>query len=251
MLVEIGKRLKEAREKKGLTLEDIEEETKIRRKYLRAMEEEQFQILPGQVYAKAFLKTYTRFLGIDVEDVFQNDDRFINQEPEQALPNYLEEDDKDITGRSRSRLFLGATVIIVSLVVLALFGGWAKDKNISSKSISGEPVGEMVVDEQTMPPANQQQLPVVLNPPTNAAPVRLDLQVKDRNCWMKVDVDGTQVFVGTLTPGQAKYFEGQEIIKVRFGDAGAVEASLNGRNLGSMGNNSDPVDREFTTQTGG
>ena len=56
--MEIGKALKEAREMQNLSLEQVEEKTKIRRKYLQALENEQYDILPGQVYAKAFLKSF-------------------------------------------------------------------------------------------------------------------------------------------------------------------------------------------------
>ena len=52
--MEIGQELKAAREAMGLSLEEVEQATKIRRKYLQALENEQFDLLPGAVYAKAF-----------------------------------------------------------------------------------------------------------------------------------------------------------------------------------------------------
>ncbi len=64
-MVEIGNRLKEARLARGLTPEDVEEETKIRKKYIMALEMEQFEILPGPTYARAFLKNYAKYLNLD------------------------------------------------------------------------------------------------------------------------------------------------------------------------------------------
>jgi cytoskeletal protein RodZ len=55
MELELGTLLKKAREEKGLSLDDIQEETKIRKKYLEAIEENNFDILPGKVYLKVLL----------------------------------------------------------------------------------------------------------------------------------------------------------------------------------------------------
>ena len=60
----IGTILKKERESKKITLEQVEEATKIRRKYLEAIENEKFEVLPGEVYVKGFVATYLKYLGI-------------------------------------------------------------------------------------------------------------------------------------------------------------------------------------------
>ena len=64
-MFEIGNSLREARLRQGLEIPRIETETKIRGKYLRALEEEQFEVLPGDTYVKGFLRTYADYLGLD------------------------------------------------------------------------------------------------------------------------------------------------------------------------------------------
>ena len=64
-MFEIGTSLREARERQGLDFAQLESATKIRGKYLRALEEEQFEQLPAQTYVKGFLRTYADFLGLD------------------------------------------------------------------------------------------------------------------------------------------------------------------------------------------
>jgi cytoskeleton protein RodZ len=64
-LFEIGASLKEARLRQGLDFPEIETGTKIRGKYLNALEEERFDVLPGETYIKGFLRTYAEFLGLD------------------------------------------------------------------------------------------------------------------------------------------------------------------------------------------
>ena len=64
-MFEIGSSLREARERQGLDLATVERETKIRGKYIRALEDEQFELLPAQTYVKGFLRTYAESLGLD------------------------------------------------------------------------------------------------------------------------------------------------------------------------------------------
>lgn len=65
----IGERLREARSARGLGFGEIEAQTKIRARYLRAMEDEQWDVLPGAAYARAFLHTYAEVLGLDADEV--------------------------------------------------------------------------------------------------------------------------------------------------------------------------------------
>src|SRR5215210_2248642 len=63
----IGERLREARMRQGLDLTEVEIATKIRAKYLRAMENDEFSMLPGTTYVKSFLRTYAEYLGLDAQ----------------------------------------------------------------------------------------------------------------------------------------------------------------------------------------
>jgi cytoskeleton protein RodZ len=65
----IGERLRSAREALGLSLEEIENVTRIRRSFLVALEQESFDVLPGPAYARGFLRTYARYLGIPSEEL--------------------------------------------------------------------------------------------------------------------------------------------------------------------------------------
>ena len=64
-MFEIGNSLREARERQGLEYPQIELATKIRAKYIRALEDEHFEVLPAGTYIKGFLRSYAEFLGLD------------------------------------------------------------------------------------------------------------------------------------------------------------------------------------------
>ena len=64
-MAEIGERLREARMGQRVDISEVEDATKIRAKYLRAIENEEFDLLPGPTFAKSFLRTYAEYLGLD------------------------------------------------------------------------------------------------------------------------------------------------------------------------------------------
>ncbi|MBI2766210.1 MAG: helix-turn-helix domain-containing protein [Chloroflexi bacterium] len=66
---ELGARLMRAREARGLTLEDAERDTRINRRYLQALEAEQFEVIPAPVYARGFLRSYSQYLGLDAQEM--------------------------------------------------------------------------------------------------------------------------------------------------------------------------------------
>lgn len=71
----VGKKLHEARSRKKLSLQEVEEATKIRGRYLQAIENDEWDQLPGDTYARAFVRTYGRFLGLDGERLAEDQRR--------------------------------------------------------------------------------------------------------------------------------------------------------------------------------
>jgi cytoskeleton protein RodZ len=72
MADEIGSRLREARMRAKIDINEVETRTKIRAKYLRAMENEEWDLLPGEVYVKSFLRTYGDYLGLDTRQLIDD-----------------------------------------------------------------------------------------------------------------------------------------------------------------------------------
>jgi len=131
---EIGSSLREARTRQGLDFNEMEFRTKVRAKYLRALEAEQFDQLPGHTYIKGFLRTYADSLGMDGQlYVDEYNSRFVAGEEEQPLRT------RRVSTQSRrqrqhreSRLVLIAVMAIVLLTALVIaawkFGGPTEPK---------------------------------------------------------------------------------------------------------------------------
>lgn len=242
--MEIGKTLKEAREAMGLSLEAVEEETKIRRKYIQALEQEQFQVLPGPIYAKAFLKNYAKFLGIKVEEIMEE---YRQQYSDQTVPGETEDPPVEqvrvkakTKGQPRYWFYVISAIVIIGVIISILYG----TKGMWQKRPADNGSDQLPAGEQNQLPAPQQPLSGQVDA-TKVSSVKVVLNVKSDRCWVRVVVDGTPSFQGELTANQSKEFEGKEKIAFTLGNAGVVEVIVNGQNMGFLGGAGQVIDREF------
>jgi cytoskeletal protein RodZ len=88
-LTELGKRLKEAREEKQITLDELQEMTKIQKRYLIGIEEGNYAIMPGNFYVRAFIKQYAEAVGLDSEQLFEEYKHEIPSSQHEELPEQL------------------------------------------------------------------------------------------------------------------------------------------------------------------
>src|SRR5438034_10841524 len=111
---EIGTSLREARLRQGLDFPELEQGTKIRAKYLRALEDEQFDVLPAQTYVKGFLRTYAECLGLDGQlYVDEYNSRFVTGEEETPLRARTVEGHQERHLQSKAVVFVVAGIILV------------------------------------------------------------------------------------------------------------------------------------------
>src|SRR5919201_513713 len=87
----IGEVLKRTRTRQRIDISKVEQETKIRTKYLRALESEEWEVLPGPAYAKGFLRTYAQFLGLDGDALGDESRRTVEAPRSADLPYLLAE----------------------------------------------------------------------------------------------------------------------------------------------------------------
>lgn len=71
-MISIVNKLKEAREKKGISIQKASEETRISAKFLEALEKDDYKLFPAEVYLKGFLRIYASYLGLDPKDLLKD-----------------------------------------------------------------------------------------------------------------------------------------------------------------------------------
>ena len=140
-MFEIGNSLREARLRQGLDFPEIEQATKIRGKYLRALEEEQFDVLPAQTYVKGFLRSYADYLGLDGQlyvDEFNS--RYVRGEFEDEEEQAYR---PRISGAGRGGTFQGKAVLLTVAIIAGLtvffFAAWVWGGNGSPEGIPLNP----------------------------------------------------------------------------------------------------------------
>lgn len=123
---EIGARLREARMRLKIDINEVETRTKIRAKYLRAMENEEWDLLPGEVYIRSFLRTYADFLGLDSRELLDEFRRRYespsDHEPPPIAPPSRERERSRQPRRGIPAWLIVGLVLVVVVLVLYLVG---------------------------------------------------------------------------------------------------------------------------------
>jgi cytoskeleton protein RodZ len=121
---EFGDNLRRERELRGITLAEISESTKISKRWLKALEDEEFETLPGGVFNRGFVRSYAHFLGINEEEAVADYITASNEQQQPADKFPLEIHEKPNASTVKPKLSLVPVVLGVMALVLAL-GGWA------------------------------------------------------------------------------------------------------------------------------
>jgi cytoskeleton protein RodZ len=223
----IGSGLREARERRGLTLEQAAAATRIQARHLEALEEERLDRLPEPVYVRGFLREYALFLGLDPH-LFLDEyaARAAAAEPPPPPPPR-----RPIPVPSL-RLTGGAALVIVGAAVVALlawrFGGTGSQHLTQAPLVPKAPRARRHVSApQPVEKARPHQRVV------RSATATLVLTASNGRCWLEARegaATGKQLYVGTLEQGQAVRLRGKRLW-LRLGAPSALTARLGGRTV--------------------
>ena len=254
-MLTVGQQLKTEREKQNLTLKDVELSTSIRSLYLDAIEKDNFTAVPGEVYLKGFIRNYAIALSIDPEALllqYKEQVGAVNPPENDVLPNAETSAAGGHTVIARMglaapstpatrRLNIGRAVLLGGIIVILLGGGiyWFVD-NISEQK-SAMQSANAVKEKPTIPAAITQKA----NSTSQNKTLKLEVTATD-TCWTEVVADGKTVYSGMLQKGQKIQWEAKEMLRIKLGNAGAVQASMNGRALPVFGKTGEVVERVFS-----
>lgn len=237
-----GQILRNAREQKGWDIVKAEDVTKIRIRYLEALEEENYRILPGTTYVKGFLRTYAKHLGLDPEELVSLYKSSEVSEPQPLLEPFTH------TPRKRPQWLKPAALAVTGILALVIVIGIATLSKQEGKPNTSEftpvPLPSAPQTAQQIEPNPQPQIPAqnpqnVIAAETEGLVAQL---VFSQPCWIVVKVDGQPALEGTFSQGMTKELKAKERIElVTVGNAGGVSVTLNGKTLPSLGASSEVV----------
>jgi hypothetical protein len=223
-VVEIGSALRAARERRGLGLGEVERETRIRERYLAALEEERFELLPARAYAKGFLRVYADFLGLDGRLIVEE---FNARFPETEQSEFAPRPAKATLARDGGRRLSG---LLVGGLAVALFGvlAWR------FAAVQDRPVLPALSSIRTR--SSQTVVAPTLRPPGHAVPRLSHLVLRARGpCWLSIrtgSAAGPVLYEATLEAGGILRYTlapGRRRLWLRIGAPWNLELSLNGK----------------------
>lgn len=228
--VEIGKKLQKARQAKGYTLDDLQQITKIQKRYLIAIEDEKFDELPGDFYVRAFVKQYADTVGLDGDDLLKE---YENDLPKAKTAEYSDHIAQAVESRASQRKTIGnqvsrsrryvPTIIITVVIILVLAAIWFtaiarshRDSSTridnSSVSVSGESrkkasssskkvVKKTAKDTIKLKQASRNDTSVTYTADKLTADTTLQINPADR-AWMQVQANNNSLLNRTLNANE-------------------------------------------------
>lgn len=232
-----GEKLREVREAKDYSLDYIEEETKIRKLYIDALERETFDVLPPRVYATGFVRRYSKFLGLNPDEMVEEFQRLAYiDEPLYDEPEIIKEKKLDLGFNLSYRNILAGIIFLI----IAIWAG---------KLVLGYITGSIdIPDKQVAVPPKVEE-PVKQTPPPVKAEKAVVLIEARQDCWLNVVVDGETVFTRTLKAGEKQEFEGKQSVSIKAGNAGGIDITYNGKKIEPIGKYGEVKETEFTAKS--
>lgn len=261
---DFGKALREARERRGVTLRQIANATKLSVSQLEALERNDIARLPGGIFSRGIVRSYATEVGLDPEAVirdfiahFSHDETVTAGHPtsEQNEDNEVLESDRRMA--ATFLWLLGISLPVAGAVLYFSNAGrqtaMAEKPDARTRAADSRPADAPPVGIATVPPAPPSAAPdtAVAPPPADvSAPAvedRLTVGLSvTRPCWVSAMVDGQRVIERLLQAGtQTKLDVTQELV-LTAGDASAIAVTLNGAEAKPLGGSGEVVTTRFT-----
>ena len=230
-MFEIGNTLREARVRRNLTLQQVEEDIKIRVKYVQAMENEDWDVMPGVTYVKGFLRTYSTYLGLDPDVIigeFRSRAMVPSQEHQEPFGG-ASVIGKPHSHRGRNTIVIVAVVCLVVLAVIYAIG-------VLNDGSGNEPPTKPGALGITSPSPTAGKTPKPSSSGAGLPAWQKDLvkvEAAKGDCWMEVrrnNSTGTKLFSGTVKKGDEKKFKGKDIW-ISLGAPSNVKLNVQGKNV--------------------
>jgi cytoskeleton protein RodZ len=232
-MFEIGGSLREARLKRDLTPAEVQKAIRIRDRYLQALEEERWELLPGDAYVKGFLRTYADYLGLDGNlYVEEYNSRFAHPDEPAFVPERFE--------RRGTRLgvgFLRPLVVVGLIAAIVAVAAWQLSGNSGGKQATPPPTTTQTT-RTTTTTAHHSTTPKQHHhskPPVTAQPTRAVVVASRGNSWLLVrsgSATGPTVYEGTLLQGKTLAVNLKNgSVWIRIGDPPSIDVKLGGRLL--------------------
>ncbi len=242
-----GSWLRRQREVREIGLREIADASKISLRYLEALEQDRFDVLPAPVFSRGFLREYAKYVGLDADEVVNH-----------FLSAYQEVDAEEVPEEPRAPrassnqwlynlLLFAAVAAVLVLVALIAFRADRRDGEELARAVAKPPVetpaappsprpteaapaapeGTTAAPAPVAEPTAEVASPAESTPPS-AAPLVVNLDFAE-NCWVESRIDGRRHNQQEYAHGESLLLTAQESVELTLGNAAAVRILVNGK----------------------
>ena len=234
----VGGRLREAREARNMELRDIASTTKISIGALEALEQNDFDPLPGGIFTRAFVRAYASEVGLDPEQTTRD---FMAQAPAEAGHDPVRLDEEQMPSRRQVVETVFKLLIIGVPLAGLLFLGLRGTSTVSpGQGEAGGPVAAIAEPVSPPPPA-----PVAVEEAAVREPLAIVLRPRGQS-WVSMTVDGERVLSRIMQAGEEESYEAEDEITINIGNAGQFDFMINGQPARSLGGRGEVVTATIT-----
>jgi len=247
-LQEFGTFLREKREQKNISLSDISAYTRINQRFLEAIENGTFSVLP-QTYIRAFLREYAAAVEIDAEEVLETFESIAAKRPSGSRQK-RETEEAESTGSSRRTagshpltplvrafrpIVFGAIIVIVAGFMYLML----KSPSETTKTATGEiPFDRVIRETEAALPRDTVAAYVapqhVFTPPRDVDSLLLEMTTTD-SLWLSITIDNTRNEEYLFAPNRNRRWKAENRFVLTMGNAGGATFRLNGKEIGTLG----------------
>jgi cytoskeletal protein RodZ len=249
---DLGRKLREARERRGMTLRQVAEATRISVRALESLERNDIARLPGGIFSRAFVRAYAVEVGLAPEETVQE---FIAQFPDESVTAghpaaKAHEDFEAVEGNRRAATtFLRQIALSIPIGAVLLYFATAGRRVPQPHPVTDAPLAAASSTLPTPAPAPEApSSPALETPAATPAVTSADASPRlavtlsvSRACWISARADGVNVIQRTLRAGERQTIDVSQELVLTAGDAAAVTLTLNGAEAKPLGKSGEVV----------
>ena len=256
-MLSLGEKLRRTRLEKGLEIAALAARTKISARFLEAIESDRRDLLPAGFFFRNWTVQYARSLSLDEVEIHAEIDRILSVEAPLPLPGQVTLESKEGPGwlpklprrDGAPRLLVSfSSLVLVVLACSGFYAWWHKEKEAGGNFATSKtaPVSKPVAAVKSPPasvvqarerrvdqPAGEASLADYASAQTTDA-LLLQLHAREQT-WLVISPDGKQIFNGVLKANESKTVEAHESARIKVGNAGGLDVSINGKPVGELG----------------
>lgn len=236
-MASLGQQLKKAREERGLTIQNLADATHIGSRFLDGIENDDYSILPGGVFNRAFVRKFAGQVGFDQEQAVKLYDEQLAEmggEPEKGSYLGLSDELEARSSSGNGLLLAFIAVVVLGAILYAAYLAFSPNRSASNNVAAALPTPQPTAtatpsaSPDASPTASPEASPSPESTPANG--LRVQVIANGGDCWINFQTDGGKTENVTLKQGENRDFEATEKLRfLRLGNLPALNILINGK----------------------